>query len=194
MRRRKRRQDTTSTPTNPAVPPVLPVVRVLVRTADEVEITVDGELLLSGPVDRASLGRVLGTIVSDRGVPVRVELTEADGRRFSDIITPVTRRSTFAPPEKPSPPIPASSHASVPLAPNSTPRPSWVPPTLYRVEAEGFIPGEDVAVAVIARSTSADGTGIARALVDEVELPEHGLGVLLFGFISGTIHREQVGR
>lgn len=169
---------------------MLPIVRVVVRTADDVEISVDGELLLSGPVDRASLGRVLGAIVTDRGVPVRVELTEADGRRFSDIITPVPRRSPFAPPEESPPPLPATAHASAPGP--ATRRSPWAPPALHRVEAGGFIPGEDVAVAIIARSTSADPQGTARALVDEAELPEHSLGVLLFGFVSGTVHREQV--
>lgn len=153
----------------------------------------DGELLLSGPVDRASLGRVLGAIVTERGVPVRVELTEADGRRFSDIITPVPRRSPFAPPEEgtapralPVPPVPAVSAVGL------RERSPWAPPRLHRVEAGGFIPGEDVAVAIIARSSSAGPDGVARALVDEAELPKHSLGVLLFGFVSGTVHREQV--
>lgn len=171
------------------MPAVLPVVQVTVRAADDVEITVDGELLLSGPIDRSSLGRVLGTIVTERGVPVRVELTETDGRRFSDIITPVTRRSTFAPPEEPTPPIAARAHASTPPTPARSP---WAPPRLHRIEAGGFVPGEDVAVAIITHSASADPQGIAHALIDEGELPEHSLGVLLFGFVSGTIHREQV--
>lgn len=190
MRRRQRRQQTT---THPDVPTVLPVVHVTVRPANDVEITVDGELLLSGPVDRASLGRVLGAIVTERGVPVRVEITEIDGRRFSDIITPVPRRSAFAPLEEPPSPIPATAHASTPT-PAIAPGRSWVPPMLHRVEAGGFVPGEDVAVAIITRSCSADPAGVARALVDEAELPEHNLGMLLFGFVSGTIHREQVPR
>lgn len=190
MRRRERRQHSEETPTGQAVPPVLPVVRVTVLAADQVEITVDDELLMSGPIDRASLGRVLGTIVTNRGVPVRVDLSEVDGRRFSDIITPVPRRSTFAPPEEVPPPLAAMTHASVPAV-ASTVSP-WAPPRLHRIEAAGFIPGEDVAVAIIVRSSSADLQGTAHALVDEAELPEHSLGVLLFGFISGTIHREQV--
>lgn len=192
MRRRDRRQHSEETSTGQAVPPVLPVVRVTVLAADQVEITVDDELLMSGPIDRASLGRVLGAIVTDRGVPVRVELSEADGRRFSDIITPVPRRSEFAPPEEVPPPQSATTHVSAP-ADASTVSP-WAPPRLHRIEAAGFIPGEDVAVAIIVRSSSADPQGTAHALVDETELPEHGLGVLLFGFISGTIHREQVSR
>ena len=173
------------------MPAVLPVLHVTVRAADDVEITVDGELLLSGPVDRSSLGRVLGTIVAERGVPVRVELIEIDGRRFSDIITPVTRRSTFASPEEPAPapPIAVRAHAS---APPVAARPPWAPPRLHRIEVGGFVPGEDVAVAIITHSASADPLGIVHALIDEGELPEHSLGVLLFGFVSGTIHREQV--
>lgn len=171
---------------------MLPLVRIIVRAADDVEITVDGELLLTGPIDRASLGRVLGTIVAEQRVPVRVELTEADGRRFSDIITPVPQRSAFAPPDEPPPPLSARSHASTP--PTSATRSHWAPPELHRIEAGGFVPGEDVAVGIIVRSSSADPHGIAHALIDAAELPAHGLGVLLFGFVSGTIHREQVLR
>lgn len=192
MRRRERRQQSEAVQSGPDVPPVLPLVRVIVRAPDDVEITIDGELLLSGPIDRASLGRVLGTIVAERRVPVRVELTEADGRRFSDIITPVPQRSVFAPPELPLPPVPASTHVSAPA--HTRVGSLWAPPQLHRVEVGGFIPGEDVAIAIITRSSSTDPHGTARAVVDTAELPEHGLGVLLFGFISGTIYHEQLPR
>ena len=55
------------------------------------------------------------------------------------------------------------------------------------VEGEGFVPGEDVAVAVIVSHTDAAGTGTARALVDLDDLPPDATGeVILFGRISGT--------
>lgn len=157
------------------VPPVLPVIAVTVQAADHVELRIDGEFLASGPIDRASLGRVLTAIVSEQGVPCRVELTEADGRRFVDIVTPVPV-SRFAPPE-PAVAIP--------------PRPA--PPTLHRVEGDGFVPGEDVGIAIIVRSASADPSGRAHALIADRELSTGHRGVLLFGFESGTIHLEHPG-
>lgn len=55
------------------------------------------------------------------------------------------------------------------------------------VDGEGFVPGEDVAVAVIVSHTDAVGTGTARALVDLDDLPPDATGeVILFGRISGT--------
>ena len=168
MTRHARPDETTDL--DPRVPPVLPRIAVTVRAADDVEIRIDDELLASGPIDRASLGRVLTALVSERAVPCRVEITEADGRRFADIVTPVPRPSRFAPPAPEAPPPP--------------------PPTLHRVEGDGFVPGEDVGVAIMLRTSSADGTGHAGALLEDRELPEGHHGVLLFGFVSGTIHLE----
>jgi len=170
-----------------AVPPVLPIVRVFVRSDDDVKVSVDGEVQVSGPISRSALGQVVSAIVAERGVPVRVELTEADGRQFADIVLPEPARSVFAPPPTapaptPVPPPPASSPVGV------------TPPLLYRVSGEGFVPGEDVAVAVIVRATSADQEGIAQALVDSRELPEQAGGVLLFGYISGTLTHEGIRR
>ena len=55
------------------------------------------------------------------------------------------------------------------------------------VEGEGFVPGEDVAVAVIVSHTDATHTGTARALVDLDDLPTTSTAeVILFGRISGT--------
>lgn len=160
----------------PRVPPVLPLIAVAVKSAAEVTISVDGVFIASGPIDRASLGRVLTALVAEQGVPCRVELTEADGRRFADIVTPVPPSSRFAPPQ-PTPVVP----------------PRAAPPSLHHIEGEGFLPGEDVGVAVVIRSGSADPAGHARALIEDRELPSGHFGVLLFGFESGTLHREELG-
>ena len=177
-----------------AVPPVLPIVRVLVRSNDDVEVSVDGEVQVSGPISRSALGQVVSTIVAERGVPVRVELTEADARQFADIVLPEPARSVFAPP--PTAPAPTTAPpAPTPVPPPPAASPVGVtPPLLYRVSGEGFVPGEDVAVAVIVRATSADQEGIAQALVDSRELPEQAGGVLLFGYISGTLTHEGIRR
>ena len=49
------------------------------------------------------------------------------------------------------------------------------------------MPGEDVALAVVIRHSSADGHGHVRHLIEERELATGG-EVLLFGRISGTAH------
>ena len=57
---------------------------------------------------------------------------------------------------------------------------------------EGFVPGEDVAVAVIVSHTDATSTGYARTLLDRGRLrsllSDGGGEVILFGRISGTVH------
>ncbi len=61
-------------------------------------------------------------------------------------------------------------------------------PAFHSVEATGFVPGEDVAVAVIVSHTDATGTGHARALIDLDTLPDNRTHeVILFGRISGTL-------
>lgn len=178
------------------MPPVLPVIRVVVRSDDEVEVSIDGQLLVSGPNRRANLGGVVSAIVNERGVPMRIELTESDGRQFADIILPEPARSQFAPPpvgHAPWAPPVAAPATPVPPAPAATPVGASTP-IVYQIEGSGFIPGEDVGVAIIMRTTSADQYGLARALVDSREMPAGQLGVLLFGFISGTLAQEGTRR
>lgn len=60
----------------------------------------------------------------------------------------------------------------------------------HQVEGDGFVPGEDVAVAIITGHTDAAHTGTARALIDPASpLPEQTTAhveVLLLGRISGA--------
>ena len=61
-------------------------------------------------------------------------------------------------------------------------------PRLAEVTADGFVPGEDVAVATIISHTDATGTGEARALIDLDGLPDGSTHeVILLGRISGTL-------
>ena len=64
-------------------------------------------------------------------------------------------------------------------------------PMLWTVEADGFVEGEDVEVAIILRSSSADGRGRARTVVDRRELASGARGVVLIGSVSGTLHVER---
>lgn len=155
------------------MPVTLPLVVATVQESGETHVAVDGVMLLEGPIERDALGRVMSAIAEDKQSPIRVEVHEADGRVFADIITPPPPRSRFAPP---------------PNTPTQAPVPA--PPALVEFYGQGFVPGEDVAVAVIVSRTSAAGTGFARALMERRQLAGPVTDVLLFGEISGTIVRQ----
>ena len=131
----------------------------------------------SGAWTRSSFGALLDTITHDRTTAARIEVHETDGSTFTDIIH--ARRRTTAD------------------RPIDTPKDNGKHPERHRepdlieVTAEGFVPGEDIAVAVIVAHTDATGTGSARALLDKHQLPallDDGVGeVVLFGRVSGTV-------
>ncbi len=60
----------------------------------------------------------------------------------------------------------------------------------HTVEGKGFVPGEDVAVAVVTGHTDAAHSGTARALIDPAGNGADRTGevieVILFGRVSGT--------
>lgn len=158
----------------PPIPVTLPLVIAAVQDSGSIQVTVDGVLLVEGPIDRDDLGRVLSAIADDAGTPIRAEIREADERVFADIITPPARRSRFAPP----PDAPAPGPGPLPV----------------EVSGEGFVPGEDVAVLLVASHTSASGTGRARAVLEQAKVPGGASDVVLFGEISGTIVRQGAAR
>ena len=168
-----------STPTDEdATAPVeLPHVLVTVAADGTLTATVDGTPFPSPDGTawtRATFGPLMDAITKDRTVAVRVEVRECDGSVFTDIIRPRTPRRAVAVPEKPVPETRRSRHA------RRVPR-------LMEVTADGFVPGEDVVVAVIVSHTDAAGTGAARALIDLDTLPyDAGQEVILLGRISGT--------
>ena len=158
-------------------PVELPHVLVTVAADGTLTATVDGTPFPApgeSPWMRATFGPLMDAITSDRAVAVRVEVRECDGSVFTDIIRPRTPRRAMMLPEKPVPETRRSRHA------RRVPR-------LMEVTADGFVPGEDVAVATIVSHTDATGTGDARALIDLDTLPDTtGQEVILLGRISGT--------
>jgi len=164
----------------PEVPVDLPNVVITVAADGTLTAAVDGiahPQPSAGAWTRATFGPLMDEITKDRTVSVRVEVRECDGGVFTDIIHA----------RKPTPPARAVQQEPVPGTRRgrraATPR----APQLMEVEGEGFVPGEDVAVAVIVSHTDAAGTGTARALVDLDGLPPDATGeVILFGRISGT--------
>ncbi len=154
------------------IPVSIPLIVLDVHDDGTVDVTVNGKPLdpdpAAGPWRRSSFGQIIDRTTNDRTTPARVEVREADGTTFTDIIAPRRRR--------PSRPQPEPEQASLPV--------------FHTVTGDGFVPGEDVAVAVVTGHTDASGTGTARALIDPARLGPDASGgvveVLLVGRISGT--------
>ena len=60
---------------------------------------------------------------------------------------------------------------------------------LLELVGEGFIPGENVAIAVVLRESRAASDGRAHAVVDRLAAPRGITDVILFGATSGTLVR-----
>ena len=158
-------------------PVELPHVLVTVAADGTLTATVDGAPFPSPdatPWTRATFGPLMDAITKDRTIAVRVEVRENDGSVFTDILRTRKPRRAVAPTDTPLPETRRSRHA------RRVPR-------LAEVTADGFVPGEDVAVATIVSHTDATGTGEARALIDLDDLPDGTHEVILLGRISGTL-------
>ena len=159
------------------VPVDLPHVLVTVAADGTLTATVDGTPF-PAPGEtawtRTTFGPLMDAITNARTVAVRVEVRECDGSVFTDIIRPRPPRRAAPLSETPVPKTRRSRHA------RRVPR-------LMEVTADGFVPGEDVAIATIVSYTDATGTGEARALIDLDILPDTaGQEVILLGRISGA--------
>ncbi|MHB1808121.1 MAG: hypothetical protein ACYCU0_02350 [Solirubrobacteraceae bacterium] len=117
------------------VPVVLPRVLVTVDARGAVEVSGEDLELPGGPVERGQLGRVLASITETLGGPVRVEVQEADGTRYADILEP------------------RGHPAAVPA--HGSPRTD----AAFALHAKGFTPGETVLVAAVVLRARADANG-----------------------------------
>lgn len=153
------------------MPAVLPLVIFEAHDDDRMVVTVNGDKLAATPVHRHEVGRVLTELVTGFGVPTRVEIHEQDGSVAADIVSP---------PPKPEEP---ETESVVRAATRRRRR----APELVELQADGFVPGEDVAVGLVLRHSSAGPNGVARALIDRAELGDLRVDeVVLLGRISGT--------
>ncbi|WP_341783038.1 hypothetical protein [Leucobacter weissii] len=159
-------------------PVVVPVVEFTIDGDGSMTVTVDGVPYLPEPFApgwrRESFPTILDTLTARYRTPLRVQVREADGSTFTDIITPPRERPGPKPWETP----PASA---------APPRPA-APPVLHQVAGSGFVPGEDVAVAIIHAHSDAGGDGVARALLTAEQAAAAVTGeVILLGCVSGTL-------
>ena len=139
-------------------------------------VTVDAQVLeppeFAGPWRRASLGQIIDTASHYRTRPLRIEIRENDGTTFTDLITPIRH---YLPQLDSTEPATTCEDRTLPeLARFDT------------IQENGFLPGEQVAVAVIHHHTVAAPNSTARALIDRSVLGESSEAVLL-GRESGTL-------
>jgi len=168
--KRATRNDATSVPTPPVVPVVLPHVVATVDDDGRLAVEIDGSALTKAPIGRQAFGTLLDEIIRKRRTALRVDLVETDGTTYTDILTP---------------PAPPGHNGTSEPEPPPTPPPAGAGPQLVEVTGEGYVPGEDVAVAIVIRHGSATGDGRVRHVVEVGELGLTG-EVVLFGCISGT--------
>lgn len=156
-----------------AVPVVLPHVAMTVAPDGTMTVTIEGAPhepeSFAPPWRREDFARILDHLTELRRTPVRVEVREADGTVFTDIITLGKRRRPAADPE---PGLPERR----------------VLPELVTLRGEGFVPGEDVAVAVVIAHGDAAPDGTMRGLLTAEQVAASPTReVILLGRVSGTL-------
>ena len=174
------------------VPAVLPVITMTISADGTMTVAVDGTPFepprFGAPWARASFAEVIDNVVLAHGSPVRVVVHEADGTVFTDLITRPLQGSIA----QSAPPQIRDAGSSAPAEPLAAPAalidatPLVEPPRVVYGE-EGFLPGEEVALAIIVRHIKASADGSARALLEPglCRVTAEGEFVLV-GRISGT--------
>lgn len=145
------------------IPVVLSVVHVAIDANGVMGVDVDGV-----PRDseqsrtRGDLRTVIDEITAGLGVPVRVEVREADGSTYADIATPPESPARAAAEPSPMPPTPALAGA-------------------------GFQPGEEVALAYVVVRQNADANGKASLNLPPALLAATRGGLVILGMSSRTV-------
>ncbi len=126
---------------------------------------------------RAQSGELLDALTVSRRGRIRTEVRESDGSVFTDIVHGAWREHLIAD-------VPSST----------TMRRARHLPTrqLIEVTGSGFIPGEDVTVALSVSSAEGSADGSARAVIDVSQLMNHRSEILFIGRVSGVIVTERL--
>ena len=166
-------------------PTAVVMVRIIVAEDGTLSVTVDGAPYLppefSPPWRRSAYPHIVDAISQHTGQTLRVDVIEIDGRVITDYRTPPRPRPVI--PEPAAAPAAAAPQPAAPAA-----APVEAVPRFAQLAGSGFVPGEDVAVAVIISHTETAPNGIARALIDSRYLAACPTGeAILVGRISGTL-------
>lgn len=141
------------------VPVVMPLVEARFGAEGTATVTIDhAPYNEDAQVCRGDLDGLLREIATSLG-PIRVEVTEPDGLRFTDIVLPDPAASA-APGEPPQLPFPGAA-------------------------GSGFLPGEEVDVAVIVAHQSADDRGCTELRLPAAALNGTSSTIVLLGRGSG---------
>lgn len=145
------------------VPVVLPLVEVRVDDDGTVDATLDGEPLAADrPLTRRSVRARLAEIAAECGTAVRVEVLEADGSSFADLVIPGEPVGRM----EPSQPV---THADLP-----------------GIAGTGFRPGEDVAIVYVVSRLVADDEGTTRVRLPAATLATADGRLMMIGLASGV--------
>lgn len=154
-----------------SAPITIPLVVLTVHPNGALTVTMDGTVL-TPPVHavwrRSSLPEIIETASEHRTVPVWVEVREIDGTTFTDLFPAQPQPKHYEEP----------SASKLPHATRGQ--------QLAEVHAEGFLPGEDIAIAPITAHMETAKDGTVRALLDPAEYP-NVREVVLVGRVSGTL-------
>lgn len=170
-----------STDSQSAPPLHLPLAIITVNVHGTMDVSYDGRFFPpptpDSPWSRARFGDLLDSISAHRTRTVRVEVHEFDGPVFTDIIHAVRSDRATAEVGPPSA-MPRARH-----------RPTH---QLIEITGSGFIPGEDITVALSVSSAEGSADGSARAVIDVRQLVDHRSEILLIGRVSGVIVTESL--
>lgn len=161
------------------VPPVLPIITITVLPDSTLGVAVDGQPLDSPAFaprwQRNSFAQIISQVIEQRHSPARVVINEQDGSVYTDVVTQPIRGTLATEPGEAPAPMTAEQSAGASVH-------------LLAVHGdEGFVPGEQVAVAVIIRHTDAQSEGSARSLIEPGLLDlSPTREVILLGRVSGT--------
>ncbi len=148
-------------------PAAVVMVRMIVTEDGTLYVTVDGAPYLppefSPPWRRGSAyPHIVDAISQHTGRTLRVDVVEIDGRVITDYRTPHLPR-----PVGPSTLSRRSGRAAASCRLRGSRRTSGGGATAFtQLAGRGFVPGEDVAVAIIIAHTETAPNGIARAIID----------------------------
>ena len=162
-------------------PIFLPLAIVNIGEMGAVSVTVDGGELpppnTSEHWNRARFGELLDVLTHGRKRTIRIEVHESDGSTFTDIIHVARKERT---------PVKAGQPSAMRRARH---RPTH---ELFEITGSGFIPGEDVTVALVMSSAEGSADRKARGLIDLSQLADHRSEIMLIGRVSGAIVSERL--
>jgi hypothetical protein len=146
------------------VPVVMPLVEVDVDKKGYLAVTLDHEPYSADQaLTRDDLKRLVDDIAADLGTAVRVEVREADKSTFTDIVTPDRPKLRMV--------------ESVREATTS----------IGEVAGDGFLPNEEIAIAVVVAHQVASTDGSASLRLPPALLEAHPGLVVFMGKRSGTV-------